>query len=58
MRRLRHIENLTIDRAAVGYLAESMNGAGSPQAQRIMINRLVDMEHKKEIAKTLARIIE
>jgi len=47
-----------IGMAAVGYLTESMHGAGSPQAQRIMINRLVDMEHKKELAKRLARIIE
>src|SRR5271157_368302 len=57
MKMLRLIENLTIGRAAVGYLTESMHGAGSPQAQRIMINRLVDMDHKKEIAKRLARII-
>jgi len=58
MKMLRLIENLTIGRAAVGYLTESMHGAGSPQAQRIMINRLVDMEHKKDLAKRLARIIE
>lgn len=58
MKMLRLIENLTIGRAAVGYLTESMHGAGSPQAQRIMINRLVNMEHKKELAKKLARIIE
>src|SRR5581483_11725844 len=32
---LRLIENMTMGRNAVGYLTESMHGAGSPQAQRI-----------------------
>jgi 4-hydroxybutyryl-CoA dehydratase/vinylacetyl-CoA-Delta-isomerase len=53
---LRLIENLTLGRAAVGYLTESMHGAGSPQAQRIMIGRLGDIEEKKKLAKALARI--
>ncbi|MHA2193110.1 MAG: 4-hydroxyphenylacetate 3-hydroxylase family protein, partial [Candidatus Thorarchaeota archaeon] len=48
---LRLIENLTLGRAAVGYLTESMHGAGSPQAQRIMISRLSDIEEKKKLAK-------
>ncbi|MFW9805944.1 MAG: 4-hydroxyphenylacetate 3-hydroxylase family protein [Candidatus Thorarchaeota archaeon] len=52
---LRLIENLTLGRAAVGYLTESMHGAGSPQAQRIMINRLSDLEEKKKLAKSLAK---
>jgi 4-hydroxybutyryl-CoA dehydratase / vinylacetyl-CoA-Delta-isomerase len=38
---------------AVGYLTESMHGAGSPQAQRIMISRLADIEKKKRLAKDL-----
>jgi 4-hydroxybutyryl-CoA dehydratase / vinylacetyl-CoA-Delta-isomerase len=53
---LRLIENLTMGRAAVGYLTESMHGAGSPQAQRIMIARLADLDKKKELAKHIARI--
>ena len=53
---LRLIENLTMGRAAVGYLTESMHGAGSPQAQRIMIARQADVQRKKEYAKKLARI--
>ena len=53
---LRLIENLTLGRAAVGYLTESMHGAGSPQAQRIMINRLSNLEEKKKLAKSLARV--
>ena len=56
MRVLRLIENLTLGTAAVGYLTESMHGAGSPQAQRIMISRLVDMNQKKSAAKKLCGI--
>ncbi len=57
-RMLRFIENLTMGCAAVGYLTESMHGAGSPQAQRIMIARLVDLEHRKELAEKLCGIKE
>ena len=53
---LRLIENLTMGRAAVGYLTESMHGAGSPQAQRIMIARQADVQRKKQYAKDLAGI--
>lgn len=56
MRILRLIENLTLGTAAVGYLTESMHGAGSPQAQRIMISRLVDMREKQKNAKRLCGI--
>ena len=48
MRILRLIENITLGTAAVGYLTESMHGAGSPQAQRIMISRQVNMDQKQE----------
>lgn len=57
-RMLRLIENLTMGCAAVGYLTESMHGAGSPQAQRIMIARLVDMEHRKDLAEKLCGVKE
>jgi len=56
MRILRLIENLTLGTAAVGYLTESMHGAGSPQAQRIMIARNVNMDEKKKAAKELCGI--
>jgi 4-hydroxybutyryl-CoA dehydratase/vinylacetyl-CoA-Delta-isomerase len=56
MRILRLIENLTLGTAAVGYLTESMHGAGSPQAQRIMISRLANMNEKKRAAKKLCGI--
>jgi 4-hydroxybutyryl-CoA dehydratase/vinylacetyl-CoA-Delta-isomerase len=58
IRILRLIENLTLGSAAVGYLTESMHGAGSPQAQRIMIARLVNMKEKQKTAKKLAGISE
>jgi 4-hydroxybutyryl-CoA dehydratase / vinylacetyl-CoA-Delta-isomerase len=57
-RMFRLIENLTLGRNAVGYLTESMHGAGSPQAQRIQIGRLMQVEEKKQLAKILAGIQE
>ena len=36
---MRFMENMCLGAAAVGYRTESMHGAGSPQAQRIMIAR-------------------
>lgn len=56
MRVLRLIENMTLGTAAVGYRTESMHGAGSPQAQRIMISRQSNIESKKELAKNIANI--
>jgi len=56
MRILRLIENMTLGRNAVGYLTESMHGAGSPQAQRIQIGRQMQLEFKKQLAKTLAGV--
>ena len=56
MKVLRLIENLTLGTAAVGYRTESMHGAGSPQAQRIMISRQWDIEEKKNYARRLAGI--
>jgi len=58
MRILRLIENLTLGTAAVGYLTESMHGAGSPQAQRIMISRLANMPEKQRAARHLCGIEE
>ncbi|MEQ2456349.1 4-hydroxyphenylacetate 3-hydroxylase family protein [Flavonifractor hominis] len=58
LRILRLIENLSLGTAAVGYRTESMHGAGSPQAQRIMIARQGNLQHKKELAKALAHIKE
>ncbi len=51
-RMARLIENMTGGTA----LAESMHGAGSPQAQKIMILRRGNLQHKKALAERLAGI--
>ena len=53
---MRFIENLCLGAAAVGYRTESMHGAGSPQAQRIMIARQGNLQAKKQMAKEIAGI--
>jgi 4-hydroxybutyryl-CoA dehydratase/vinylacetyl-CoA-Delta-isomerase len=58
MRILRFLENICLGASAVGYRTESMHGAGSPQAQRIMIARQGDFESKKALAKVIAGIKE
>ena len=56
LRILRLIENMTLGRNAVGYLTESLHGAGSPQAQRIQIHRQMQVDVKQRLAKRLAGI--
>ena len=56
MRILRFLENICLGSSAVGYRTESMHGAGSPQAQRIMIARQGNINAKKELAKEIAGI--
>lgn len=56
MRVLRFLENICLGSAAVGYRTESLHGAGSPQAQRIMIARQGNLENKKKLAKEIASI--
>ena len=53
---MRFLENMCLGAAAVGYRTESMHGAGSPQAQRIMIARQGDIQGKKQLAKDIAGI--
>jgi len=55
---LRLIENMTLGRNAVGYLTESMHGAGSPQAQRIQIARQMQLAEKQRLARALAGIAD
>ena len=55
---MRFIENLCLGAAAVGYRTESMHGAGSPQAQRIMIARQGNIQGKKQFAKDIAGIVD
>lgn len=56
MRILRFLENICLGSSAVGYRTESLHGAGSPQAQRIMIGRQGNIQGKKELAKKIAGI--
>jgi 4-hydroxybutyryl-CoA dehydratase/vinylacetyl-CoA-Delta-isomerase len=56
MKVLRLIENLVAGAGAVAYLIESMHGAGSPMAQRIMIGRQGDVGAKMELAKRILGI--
>jgi 4-hydroxybutyryl-CoA dehydratase/vinylacetyl-CoA-Delta-isomerase len=56
IRVLRLIENMTMGRNAVGYLTESLHGAGSPQAQRIQIGRRAELDFKKALARRLAGV--
>ena len=58
MRILRLIENLSLGAGAVGYRTESLHGAGSPQAQRVMIARQGDIAGKKLLAKRIAHVKE
>jgi 4-hydroxybutyryl-CoA dehydratase/vinylacetyl-CoA-Delta-isomerase len=55
---LRLIENLVAGAGAVAYLIESMHGAGSPMAQRIMIGRQGDVAGKVALAKGILGIGE
>jgi 4-hydroxybutyryl-CoA dehydratase/vinylacetyl-CoA-Delta-isomerase len=57
-RLLRLIENMTMGRNAVGYLTESLHGAGSPQAQRIQIERALKLDEKKGFARALCGVKE
>lgn len=41
---------------APSYHAESMHGAGSPQAQKIMIERETDMQLRQQLARSIAGI--
>jgi len=58
MKVLRLIENLVTGAGAVGYLIESMHGAGPPTAQRIMIGRQAKVEDKiAQVQKLLDMLI-
>ncbi|MBC8442145.1 MAG: 4-hydroxybutyryl-CoA dehydratase [Deltaproteobacteria bacterium] len=56
MKVFRLIENLVAGSGAVGYLIESMHGAGPPAAQRIMIGRQALLEDKIDQIKLLLDI--
>ncbi len=56
MKVMRLIENLVAGAGSVGYLIESMHGAGPPTAQRIMIGRQADLESKIVRVKNMLEI--
>ncbi|MBL7208877.1 MAG: 4-hydroxyphenylacetate 3-hydroxylase family protein [Dehalococcoidia bacterium] len=56
IRIVRLIENLTIGLGAACYLTESLHGAGSPMAQKIMIGRRANIDRMKSAAKRLCGI--
>ena len=58
LKSMRLVENLCLGTGAVGYQTESLHGAGSPQAQRIMIGRQADLNAKKNLARHIALIEE
>ena len=58
MKVLRLIENLTAGAGAVGYLIESMHGAGPPAAQRIMIGRQAGLDDKIRRVRSLLSLAE
>ena len=58
LRLLRLMENLTLGPGAAAYLTESLHGAGSPQAQRIMLARLADLDAKTQLARRLAGLTD
>jgi len=53
---LKFIENMTVGCGAAAYLTESVHGAGSPQAQRIVIYRQAGLEEKADLARRIAGI--
>jgi len=53
---IRFLENISMGLGAVSYKGESMHGAGSPQAQRIVIPRTANIEKKIQLAKDLLDI--
>jgi len=55
-RMLTLLHAMTFGLVAPSYRTESMHGAGSPQAQKIMIERETDMEYKQKLARSIAGI--
>ncbi|MFX1275626.1 MAG: 4-hydroxyphenylacetate 3-hydroxylase family protein [Promethearchaeota archaeon] len=50
---LRFIECMSMGVASLSYKTESMHGAGSPQAQRIMIQRQANLDEKIKLIKEI-----
>jgi 4-hydroxybutyryl-CoA dehydratase/vinylacetyl-CoA-Delta-isomerase len=57
-RLLRFVESLTYGAGSVPFRIECMHGAGSPQAQRVVLERAIDWEAKVARARVLAGLAE
>ena len=55
---LRFIENISMGVASVSYKVESMHGAGSPQALRIMIARQADIGKKRLFIREILDLVK
>ena len=55
-RMLTLINAMTMGLISPSYRTESMHGAGSPQAQKIMIERETNFEYKQKLARSIAGI--
>ncbi len=53
---IRFLENASMGTCGLSYKTESLHGAGSPQAQRIMIARQANLEQKKNLVKKILDI--
>ncbi|HUX99384.1 MAG TPA: 4-hydroxyphenylacetate 3-hydroxylase family protein [Candidatus Deferrimicrobium sp.] len=53
---IRFLENASMGTTALSYKIESLHGAGSPQAQRIMIERQAELQKKKELVKKILEL--
>lgn len=56
LRLMRLIENFCFGTGSVYFLSEALHGAGSPQGQKILIERQANFAQMKELAKKLAGI--
>jgi len=50
---IRFLENASMGTTGLSYKIESLHGAGSPQAQRIMIARQAHLDQKKELVRKI-----
>jgi 4-hydroxybutyryl-CoA dehydratase/vinylacetyl-CoA-Delta-isomerase len=57
MRIIYLVQNILFGTNSVGYVVESMHGAGPPETQRSALRGLANFQAKKEIAKKLAGIV-
>jgi 4-hydroxybutyryl-CoA dehydratase/vinylacetyl-CoA-Delta-isomerase len=56
MKLMRLIEHFCYGQGAVYFLSEALHGAGSPQSQKLLIERESDLDSKKQWAKNMAGI--